>query len=643
VFHSETELAIRLEILDLNPKSGLVFTDKISMRLVLNPVLLAVVAASMLFVGCGGAIPSNDSTTSSKPEASYCSTNYATTTPHTITGNANYNYRALTCGMATCTGLSGATSSRGIPNAELIVRNSAGTIVQCGKTNDNGSFSVVIDKIPDTYTITVNSRADNSELKASVLDDVTNNSPYSITSSSITVLAGTASPQAIGTFTANISTSAQTGAGFHLLYNFWLANEYLRSNSGNATFVADKVTAYWKAGFNPGAYVGTSNPLSFYIKGSRQLYILGGANGNYSTTDFDHFDDSVILHEYGHFLEDVYSKSDSQGGSHNGNFVIDPRLAWSEGFANFFQGAVVRSVDTVRGRYYIDITNGSNMGLVFDLADDGQNTTTDDVSMAGEGNFREISVSRTLWKTTAPIGTATTPAAGEVPFAALWEAFTNATTGIRNTLDYFRNSGLFNQYLHQIITDDYPGRVTAWQNILNNEMQNRDTRDYADPVSSIMMGTCAKYPKTLLPVAEQLYPSLSGTDYRSHLLRSNDFYKYTHNGAGGTLSLSYTQGGTDIADLDIYIYRDGYIYQEDYTESIGQSTGGVISKSDRANPAIETGSESLNLSGLAAGTYLINIKANTFNKITADLNDAIGQYTLRLTQGVTTWDLCPAN
>lgn len=616
------------------------------MGLVQKSLKIALAALSLNFVACGGVAPADDNTVNSKPEAGYCSTTYATTTPHTITGTASYEYLPLTCGGVSCTGFMSGKTSRGIPQAELIVTNSAGTVVQCGKTNDNGTFSIVIDKIPGTYTVTVNSRADNSDIKVSVLNDVTNNAPYSISSSPFIVGTGTVSPQAIGTFTAPITTASesdQKGAAFHILYNLWTANEFLRANTGNPAFVASKVSVYWKAGFNPGSYVGTSSMLSFYIKGSSQLYILGGANGNSRTTDFDHFDDSVILHEYGHFLEDVYSKSDSQGGSHNGNFVIDPRLAWSEGFANFFQGAVVRSLDAVRGQYYIDITNGSNMGLVFDLTDSGLSTPADQVSVGaaynGEGIFREISVSRTLWKTTAPNGANSSPPAGEIPFSAVWTAFTDTVNGIKNSLDYFRNSGLFNFYLHQIISTSYAGRVAAWQAILDNEQQNRNTGDYADPVSAVStaMAPCAKFPINLDPVIDGTY-----TYARSNLLASNDFYKFTYAGGGSSLDLSYTQANGTVIDLDLYLYRDGYVYQEDYLESIGQSTGGVISKSDRANPGIESGAESINLSGLAAGVYLINVKANTFNKSNTDLGVGVARYNLRLI-GSSTWDLCPAN
>jgi hypothetical protein len=537
-----------------------------------------------------------------------------------------------------CTGLAVGTSSRGIPHAELIVRNSAGTIVQCGHTNADGTFAVTIDKVPDTYTVSVNSRAFNSELKASVLADVSSNSVYTLTSNSFTVASGTSSPQAIGTFAASLATPEVKGAAFHILYNLWTANEFLRANTSNSAFVADKVSVYWKAGFNPGSYVNApTSLLSFYIKGSSQLFILGGYNGNSSTIDFDHFDDSVILHEYAHFLEDVYSESDSQGGSHNGNFIIDPRLAWSEGWANYFQAAVIRQLvggvnDNVRGRYYIDITNGTTSGLIFTLNADGQDTLFDEVNFAGEGVFREISISRTLWKTTASNGSPSTPAAGEVPFSFLWDTFTNSI--FKNTTVNFRNAGLFNSVLDAEITDG--GMRTRWLSIVTNERTNITTEDYADPVSQVAMNTCIAYPRNLDPVVDPVY---GGSTARSNLEASNDFYAFTYTGGGGSINLTYTQLNATIIDLDIYLYRQGYVYQEDATENNSQ----FALKADRANPSIENGSETLNLSGLAAGTYLINIKANTLNKSSGDLGAGVARYTLRMTQGSTTWDLCPAN
>lgn len=59
------------------------------------------------------------------------------------------------------------------------------------------------------------------------------------------------------------------------------------------------------------------------------IYILGDQNN-----DTDEYDRHVILHEWGHYLEDAFSRSDSPGGDHAYDDKLDMRVALSEGFAN---------------------------------------------------------------------------------------------------------------------------------------------------------------------------------------------------------------------------------------------------------------------------------------------------------------------
>ena len=592
-------------------------------------------AAFLIFIfsACGTGTPSGSSSTA-VAESSYCSTTYPTTTPITVTAQANYFYRATNV----ATGLTGNPVSRGIAFAEVIVTNSSGTVIQCSNTDATGGISFQIDKTAGTYTITVNSRGYNSKLKASVLSDPTSNAVYSI-SKSFSLTGAETSPYASGQTLqafARISESPSlTGAAFHILYDIYLANDYIRTQTSTPSFVAEKVTAYWTQGFNPGSYVGVSSGLSFYLQGQRELYILGGANGNTKTADTDHFDDSVIIHEYGHFLEDVYGKSTSPGGSHNGNFVIDPRLAWSEGWANFLQGAVVTVGDATRGHYYIDTMGYSNdtvetgesghIALRFNLSEAGATATTDQPQFAGEGTFREVSISRTLYKV---ISTTT------ISFASIWTVFTDAVNGMRAPANIFSNVGFFNQYLDTHVNAG--AEMTAWNNILADEKQNKTTVDYADPVT--LNAGCAKYPRVMSPVVDTPY---STGDDRSHKLRSNDFYQFYYDGSGGTLQITYSQttptGSAELIDLDLYLYYSNYNYQEDALEAQGQSTGSVAKKSDRLR-SLDGGVESFSLAGLSTGYYMINVKALTYGKITNQLNGTVS-YTLTY-QGT---KLCPQN
>lgn len=103
--------------------------------------------------------------------------------------------------------------------------------------------------------------------------------------------------------------------------------------------------AQWVRGSSDGTY---------YLGAPRGIFLLG------EPADDDGYDDAVILHELGHYVEDAYTRDDSPGGTHDGT-PTDPRLAWSEGFATWFSAAVRGS------RYYMDSNAGG--GWAFDLED----------------------------------------------------------------------------------------------------------------------------------------------------------------------------------------------------------------------------------------------------------------------------------
>lgn len=59
------------------------------------------------------------------------------------------------------------------------------------------------------------------------------------------------------------------------------------------------------------------------------LYILGAEN-----VDTDEYDTHVVLHEWGHYFESTFSRSDSIDGSHTSGDRLDMRVAFSEGLGN---------------------------------------------------------------------------------------------------------------------------------------------------------------------------------------------------------------------------------------------------------------------------------------------------------------------
>jgi hypothetical protein len=96
---------------------------------------------------------------------------------------------------------------------------------------------------------------------------------------------------------------------------------------------------------------------SFYSPGATAIYVLGSANN-----DTDEFDNTVIQHEFGHFIEDSLSRSESIGGVHFLGAPLDMRLAFGEGFGNAFAGI------SSGQPFYLDSNGASQQnGFGFDL------------------------------------------------------------------------------------------------------------------------------------------------------------------------------------------------------------------------------------------------------------------------------------
>src|SRR5690606_4113615 len=94
----------------------------------------------------------------------------------------------------------------------------------------------------------------------------------------------------------------------------------------------DIQTSFYTSGGAPGETddCGGSIPAGIYVLGSMQI-ASGGAVG-----DTDEFDQHVIAHEFGHYVEDWFARSDSIGGSHGYPDKLDLRVSFGEGWGNAF-------------------------------------------------------------------------------------------------------------------------------------------------------------------------------------------------------------------------------------------------------------------------------------------------------------------
>ncbi len=109
------------------------------------------------------------------------------------------------------------------------------------------------------------------------------------------------------------------------------------------------------------------------------VYILGKED-----SDTDEFDDHVVAHEFGHYLEDQLYRSDSIGGSHSIDHSLDPRVAFGEGYGNAISGM------TFNNPVYVD-TSGDNQASGFSM-----NVSTAPKTLS-RGVYSERSAQYFLW------------------------------------------------------------------------------------------------------------------------------------------------------------------------------------------------------------------------------------------------------
>ncbi len=128
---------------------------------------------------------------------------------------------------------------------------------------------------------------------------------------------------------------------------------------------------------------------SHYNPENGNLYLLGAEN-----LDTDEYDAHVILHEWGHYLLDNFSRSDSLGGVHTIGDILDPTVAFDEGFSNAISAMILNDpiyIDT-RGRNQSEFI--SVMNIEADSVGDSE------VNSAGillDGPYSEASIQELLY------------------------------------------------------------------------------------------------------------------------------------------------------------------------------------------------------------------------------------------------------
>lgn len=690
----------------------------------------SLVMMSLIFSSCVKA-PSDDTSGgtvdicsgagfSSGTEIAECTTSSVYASPSVVSGTASFFKRTINVnhiGPAITSLKLGAPIASALPikYAEVRVLDAAGAVVQCGTTDTNGALKALdgtstlqIPGTAGTYSVQVLARSNHNvtvtsgkpafKFYASVKSPCTN-SVHSISSTLVTSGSSTYSTS-MTAYARESESSTVAGGAFNIYNDIATVYDYLSQNtavSSDLSCLSPKLNVFWSPGFNPAQLIypneapsGLSN-ISFYLRGYNELYINGGKLGNIASADTDHFDDSVILHEFGHRVEDACGKMDSPGGTHYGQFRIDPRLSWSEGWGNFFGAHMVRNnlslinpelVTTMASYdswlYYLDTsgyvdgstTTGSEL-IRINLSKAGNNPESlgggyyydkvDSTTYPGEGHFREVSISRSLFKNTNTC-TANSTCVNTSYFPQIWKAFEKdpAGVGMGKSIYPFRSSVRFYDRLKTVFSGTFPGAVSGTTNTISNTINVDEAQQlagdtaYTSGVSATWVPYAVKLvnngstPCPLVIQPREEYSTV--TNYEPDQRYSNHFYYFDRSAppmsAVTDIHLNVSKiSGTNV-DIDLVLYQDGYSYPSENCTSVSSctktTTSSAFIRADRSIASAPGSPYTKSISSLnflsGSTPYMLNVRAYTAAQTI--LTSTAYSYTLTDQSGNF---LCPSN
>ena len=432
-----------------------------------------------------------------------------------------------------------------IRNARVEVIDSAtNSLVSSTQTDQAGRFSVIA-PTQSRSRVRVLSRLRDSNVR--VVDTRNGNALYAAASD--------LNPQDSFVFILATDATRVSGA-FNILEMLDEGREMVRYADPHV--VPPDVTAFWSPLNSPAAGGAKEAIGSTYFDATANTISFIGDRA----VDSDEFDDSVILHEYGHLAAAAISRDSSPGGVHVLGDALDPRVAWSEGWANFFSSAV-RNNPIYRDSFG---PNGSSV-LRYDLRDD---TPAADQP----GYWSEFSVHSILWDLFGSKADDSDSIGQSIQ--AIFAAFEDLKQDHFIYLPYF-----FEHYL-----------------VRNPNL--------VDPVSAIARNRNIDFHSDTRPSVSNPFPQSIDTEQfvtgtldsfstnRKDLLHSSDFLKFQTAGGRTSIRMDITGLGPgnnpNANDLDIFLYDvNGQL--------IALSDGGKNGESELI-PVV-----------LPAGTYIVEVRS----------------------------------
>ena len=243
---------------------------------------------------------------------------------------------------------------------EVIVKaiNTSG-IIATTSTNSNGEYTLL--NLPKNTEIKIRVYAKmfkENKWDIKVIDNTNSNVQYVIEGSFTT----TGTTNSIRNLKSTAST--KTSPPFAILDSVYLAMKKVLSVDSEAQFPS--LNMKWSV---------NNIESGTYYDGVDTIMLQGDQNG-----DSDEYDDHIIVHEWGHYFEDKFSRADSIGGPHGSGDSLDIRLAFGEGWGNAW--SAIATDDPI----YFD-TMGNN----------GWNMNIESATQNNPGWFSEASIQRIIY------------------------------------------------------------------------------------------------------------------------------------------------------------------------------------------------------------------------------------------------------
>ena len=341
----------------------------------LSSILPACVIVLLSACGGGGNNPSTDISlvSSSSSQASSSSSTSSVVETVNLSGTLTYDYVPHNVNHI---GLNySAIEQRPIRGAVVELIDNSGQVKATTISTAEGSFSAAVQK-NITVKVRVKAQLLNTESpnwNFKVTDNTANNALYVLDGQ----LASTGSADSTRILNANSGwdgfsyATTRSAAPFAILDDIYIGVNRVIAAGNNKNLSPLELHWSTKNSAADGDYdkgeIGTS-----FFDGSA-IYILGDEN-----SDTDEYDPHVLLHEWGHYLEDELFRSDSLGGDHSDGEFLDIRVAMSEGFANAFSGMMTDDIN------YADSSDvGQSSGFFFNIGR---------TKRPSEGYFREGSI-----------------------------------------------------------------------------------------------------------------------------------------------------------------------------------------------------------------------------------------------------------